>query len=286
LRDFEYHEPATVEEASVLLTELLSAVPIAGGTDLIPLMKHEEISPRNLVSLSRIAALRNIEIRDGRLVLGAGTTLAALIESAEIRRAAPVLSQTAAQMASAQVRNLATIGGNIANSSPSADTPPSLIVLGARFVLDNGGSTREVEADAFFTGPGENILEKGEIVREIVIPLRGDSFRATYAKHTVKKGLEIAIVGVALSVELEGEKRVGKARIALGAVAPIPLRVKAAEEMLAGEKLTESAVAKAAALAREAARPIDDVRGSRWYRSEMVEILVKRGLSAIARSVA
>jgi carbon-monoxide dehydrogenase medium subunit len=255
---------------------------MAGGTDLVPLMKHEVIAPRHLISISRIEGIRKIERRDDKLLVGAGVTLADLITNEEIRRRAPVLSHTASLMASPQVRNLATIGGNISNSSPSADTPPSLIVLGAKFVLQKGRQKREVDAEAFFTGPGENVLEEGEILTEIAIPLRTNGFRAHYIKHTVKKGSEIAIVGAAVSAEFDEKGTVKEARIALGAVAPTPVRAREAEESLKGKKLTGEALRNAAALARETAVPIDDVRGSMWYRNEMVELLSKRSLEKLA----
>jgi carbon-monoxide dehydrogenase medium subunit len=283
LNRFDYHEPATVEEASALLKELPEAILFAGGTDVVPLMKHETISPANLVSIAKIDGIRKIEKEDGKLVLGAGVRLATVIENEEISRSFPILGRTASQMASRQVRNLATLGGNVANSSPSADMAPPLLVLDAKFVLANGQASREVDAGDFFTGPGENVLEKGEILKAIVLPLRSDPFRAYYIKHTVKKGLELAIVGVAVSVELDDDEKVKEARIALGAVAPTPLRVREAEEVLTGERLREPVIMKAAALAQKKAAPIDDVRGSSWYRNDMVAVLVERGLEILAR---
>ena len=281
LNRFEYHDPATVEEASRLLRELPSAVVIAGGTDLIPLMKHEKVVPSHLVSISKIDGIRAIESGDGALRIGAGTRLATLIESEEVGKAAPLLSHTAGLMASPQVRNLATIGGNIANSSPSADSVPSLYVLGARFSLQNGTQSREMDAEEFFTGPGENVLQRGEILREIVLPAPGEGFRAHYLKHTVKRGLELAVAGVAISLRFDSRKKVKEAKIALGAVAPTPIRAREAEGALVGEKPTTAVLERAASLAGAAADPIDDVRGSRWYRCAMVELLVKRGLTAL-----
>jgi CO/xanthine dehydrogenase FAD-binding subunit len=229
--------------------------------------------------------LRDIAL-NGELRLGACVTLTDLIRSPIIREHYPVLAKTASKMAGVQVRNLATVGGNLCNASPAADTAPPLIALNARAVIVGKNGERVVPLDEFFVGVGKSALAPGEMLREILVPRQDASMRASYTKLEHREAMDIAIVGV--GVWVKSEKLKGKSqkcedvRIVLGAVAPTPVRARRAEEVLRGKELTEERIREAARVAVIEAQPIDDVRGSAWYRREMIEVLTRRQLDAMA----
>jgi carbon-monoxide dehydrogenase medium subunit len=237
------------------------------------------------VNLKRIPGLRDISL-NGELRLGALATLNDLIRSPIIREHFPVLAYTASKMAGVQVRNLATVGGNLCNASPAADTAPPLIALNARAVIVGKNGERVVPLEEFFVGVGKSVLAPDEILREILVPRLFPPTHASYLKLEHRAAMDIAIVGVAVFVKpavASGKQAVmgEDVRIVLGAVAPTPMRAKQAEEILRGKELTEERIREAARLAAGEAKPIDDVRGSAWYRREMVEVLTRRQLLAM-----
>ncbi len=285
MKPFEYFAPTTLAEAVSLLSQYGGdAHALAGGTDLLIRMKRKQWMARVVVSLRRVPGLREISL-DGELHLGALVTLNDLIYSPIIREHFPVLAYTASKMAGVQVRSLATVGGNLCNASPAADTAPPLIALNARVVIVGKDGERVVPLDEFFVGVGKSVLAPDEVLREILVPRLDDSMRASYMKLEHRAAMDIAIVGVGVWVNSQqstvNSQQCEDVRIVLGAVAPTPIRARQAEEILRGKELTEERIREAARVAATECKPIDDVRGSAWYRREMVEVLTRRQLLAI-----
>ena len=280
-----FFSPSTLADASRILADHNGdARALAGGTDLLIRMKRKQWTPRAVISLNRIAGLNEIAW-NGELKIGARVTLNQLIRSNIIREHFPVLAHTARTMAGVQVRSLATVGGNLCNASPSADMAPPLIALNARAVIVGVDGERVVPLDEFFVGPGKSVLQPGEILREILVPRSDATLRASYHKLEHRQAMDIAMVGVGISLQSLVSNLQSPMcqdiRIVLGAVAPTPLRAKRAEEILRGQILNEENITKAARVAAEEAKPIDDVRSSAWYRREMVEVLTRRQLIEI-----
>lgn len=278
MKAFEYLRPGSFAEASRLLVEHgTQAKVLAGGTDLIVRMRDHVISPRYVVDIKGIPGGDSIVANAGGVVIGFAATLNSIASSPLIRENYPILAEAAHSVGSCQVRNRATLAGNLCNASPAADTAPALLVLGATVLVTGPKGDREIPIGEFFTGPGRTVLEPGEIVKAISIPDLGES-RGCYIKHSRRKAVDLATVGVAvLAVGKPGNTNV---RIALGAVAPTPIRATKAEAIL-GETLSEGAIDRAAAAAAEAASPITDLRGTKEYRTEMIGVLTRRALRSV-----
>lgn len=279
LPKFEYLDPKTIEEACSLLSQHGDkARLIAGGTDLLIIMKHKEVTPEYLVGLKGIPNLDSIDADAGGVRIGALATLRSIGDSAVVRERFPFLADIAGKMATHQIRNMGTIGGNICNAAPSADTAPSLICLGAKAKLVGPKKERIVAVEEFFTGPGETVLKAGEILTEIQVPNQPAHTGGAYLRLT-RLSVDLAVVGVAALVTLQGKGGLCKeARIALGAVAPTPIRAKKAEGVITGKKIEDGLIEEAAQIASEEARPITDVRGSAPYRTDIVRVLTKRAI--------
>lgn len=283
MKPFEYYSPPTLKDAARTLADSGgSARVLAGGTDLLLRLKRKQWTPRAIVNLKRIPGLREIHL-NGELNLGALVTLSDLIRSPIIQAHCPVLAATARRMAGVQVRNLATVGGNLCNASPAADLAPPLIALNARAVLAGSQGERVVPLDEFFAGPGRSVLAPDEILSAVLVPHLAESMRASYLKLEHRAAMDISIVGVGVWASIDSRQgprlRCQDVRIALGAVAPTPVRARKAEALLRGCEWDEKLIAQAAQVAAAEAQPIDDVRGSAWYRREMIEVLTRRQLS-------
>lgn len=277
MKPFDFISPKTIDEAVQVLADCgTEARVLAGGTDLLIRMKRKQWTPRAVVSLRHVPGLRDISL-NGELRLGACMTLNGLIRSSIIREHFPVLAYAASKMAGVQVRSLATVGGNLCNASPAADMAPPLIALNARAVIVGKNGERVVPLDEFFVGVGKSVLEPGEMLREILVP-RDESMHASFIKLEHREAMDISIASVAVSVKSGNG---GDIRIVLGAVAPTPMRAHKAEAMLRSSELTEERINEAARVASSECNPIDDVRGSAWYRREMVEVLTRRQLMAM-----
>ncbi len=279
---FGYYRPATVEEACRILRHEPGAAVLAGGTDLMVHLRQpwRGKRPPAVVNLKRIAGLAAIEVTESVVRLGALVSLTALIEHPVIRQEYPVLPVTARYMGSPAIRNLATVGGNLCNASPAADLPPVLLALDAEVGIAGPSGQRRLRLDAFFHGPGQTVLDSEELLAWVEFPRRRPTWPVRYERLDVRRAMDIAIAGAALSVDLDGG-RVRAARIALCAVAPTPCRVRAAEAALVDGGLVDEAVEQAAELSMAAAQPISDVRATADYRREMVGTLVRRGLERI-----
>jgi carbon-monoxide dehydrogenase medium subunit len=286
VRRFELVTPGSVDDCLGALKGRGTEVQLlAGGTDLLPQLKNGLIKPTMVVDLSGVAELRVLEGDAQRgFRVGAAVTARALERDARIRAIYPALAESAALVGSIQIRNLATICGNLCNAAPSADMAPPLVALEAEAVVASGGGRRRVPVASFFSGVRRTVLAPDELLVEFVIPAPGPRSGGAYLRHTPRRELDIAVVGVASQVTLT-DGVCAKARIALAAVAPTPVRATAAEQALAGQPLTPQAITRAADLAVEAARPISDQRGSAEFRRHLVRILTRRTLAqALARA--
>jgi carbon-monoxide dehydrogenase medium subunit len=255
---------------------------LAGGTDVLVQMRTGKRVPDAVVDVKRIAALGGgIRVeRGGRIVIGALTPLSELEHDARLRRLAPVLQEAVSTMASPQVRNRGTIGGNLCNAAPSADAAPPLLALDAQVRVHARSGARTLPLAGLFTGPGQTVLAGKALLGAILIPKPPRGLRAVYRKHGVREAMECAVVSVAAAVARE-RGIIRYARIVLGAVAPTPLRVPAAESLLLGRAGGPLDVLAAAGEAADAARPITDVRGSSDYRRDVVRTLVRRALEEV-----
>lgn len=278
LPHFEYVAPRTLDEACSLLAVAPGETsPLAGGTDLLVKMKQRRIIPRYIVNLKTIPAMDYItyDENDG-LRIGALATIQSLKNSITVKRHYRILAQAAGVESSVQIRNVATLGGNIANASPAADAPLALIALGAFLVLARLGGQREVLLEDFFVGPGKTILQPGEIIREIYVPPLSPRTGGAYLKHAVRR-TDIAIVSVAVVLTLADDLCHG-IKIGLGSVAPTAFRARKAEGLLSGKKITEELADAAAQAAVDESRPIDDIRGYAEYRTKTVLAITKHAI--------
>lgn len=278
---FDFYQPATLQEASRLLKENGPGGRfLAGGTDLVIAMKEKGLLPKYIVDLKRLPGLSGIrENSDGSISLGALTTLHEIETSPLIKRRYPFLAQSAAEVGSIQIRNRATVGGNIANASPSADTSPALMALGATATVAGASGERKTALEEFFKGPGQNVMNPDEILTEIIIPQTGVNLVGEYIKFSPREMMDLAYVGVAVAYHLApNDRKCTGVRIVLGAVAPTPIRAKRAEASLEGQVLSEAVAEKAGQIAAAEAKPISDVRSSADYRRAMVGTMTKRAL--------
>jgi CO/xanthine dehydrogenase FAD-binding subunit len=305
--DLELHEAATLEEAAAVLARYgAEARLLAGGTDLLVDLKTGRVRVAQLVSINRIDALRSVSEADGNLCIGALTTITELDRSPIVReRFAPLLDATR-RMAAPQIRNVATVGGNIACAVPCADLPPILTAMNASVVLwssagatgslsaradfdlkNTGGQAtsgthgqeRLVPLESFFVGPRQTIRRDDEVLTEVLVPRPPPGSGAAYARFQLRDGNAIAVAAVAAAVTLDANDLVRNARIVLGAVAPGPKLVESAGAQLVGQRVDEDAFRSAAEAAMQAAEPISDVRGSAHFRRELVGVLARRALS-------
>jgi carbon-monoxide dehydrogenase medium subunit len=278
---FDYIRPALLSEACRLLAEHGGeACPFMGGTDIFVQMRDGAVRPRLLVDVKHLPGMRDITWDDAvGLTIGAAATMNDIARHPDIRTRCPLLAEAANSVASYQVRNRATIGGNLCNGSPCADIAPACLVLEGRVLLQGSDGEREVGMDAFFLGPGETSLRVGELMTAVRYPLLPAGSAGRYLKLGRSKAGDLAIVSVAvLGFPAEETPSGCRFRIALGAVAPTVIRAPAAEAVLAQNPPSEEAFALAADEAMEAAVPIDDVRASAAYRRAMVRNLTLRGL--------
>ncbi len=279
---FTYHRPATLADACALGLRLgADAAFLAGGTELLPDFHRGRESATHLIALDRITELTHIRADADGLYIGALATVGAVAASPEIRAWLPALAEAARALGSPQIRSLATIGGNFCRAVPCADLPPVGIVAEARVRLAGVRGSREVTPEQFFVGPRKTVLEPGEILREIVIPLQPARSGTSYQRFALRRGSALAVASVAARVVLAGETIV-EARIALGAVAPVPCLAPRAGALLQGHTLSAERFALAAAAAAAEARPITDIRGTEVFRRDLVEVLTRRALEEAA----
>lgn len=277
MRAFDFAQPNSVDEAIYLLGTNPATRILAGGTDLLVEMKfNRDQSPEKVISLKKLKALDFIQGDQG-LTIGAMTTISSIEKSPLVRENFPALADAARSVGSVQVRNLGTIGGNIGRAAPSADLVPALIVYGAQVTVIGPLGRRKVDLESFFKGPGLTVLDKDEILIDINIK-KDQQKTSSYLKLGKRKAMEIAVVGVAVALDLDGDV-CRDCRIALGSVAPTVIRAEAAEKQLRGERISEKSIEAAAVEAMRTAKPITDIRATAEYRREMVGVMVRRAIA-------
>lgn len=295
LPDIVLHEPADLNEAGALLGRLgPRARVMAGGTDLLPDLKTGRVAADQIVSIARIPGMHGVEREEadhmppgdgrangGSLRIGALTTIAELEYHPLFSGPLAVIAEAARHMASPQVRNSATVGGNLAGAVPCADLPPVLAVLDASAVVWSPGGTRTFPLESLYVGARRTCLRPGEILTGVRVPRPPPASGASYSRFALRDGNAIAVASVAASVVLGSTGDVIACRIMLGAVAPTPLRATPAENTLLGRPLDDF-IDEAAMMAAAAARPISDLRGSAEFRRHLVRVLAGRALRAAA----
>ncbi|HEU4341666.1 MAG TPA: FAD binding domain-containing protein [Candidatus Binatia bacterium] len=275
----DYFEPKTVSEALSLLAKYGDkAKVIAGGTDVLVDMKYKE-EPGCLINIKRIPGMDKIQENGASLGIGPLVTIRAIETSKLIRERLPVLWESCHQFASLQIRNTATIGGNICRASPSGETLAPLLVLEAKAKLAFSDGEKLEGFNSLFVGPGRTTLGSTGLLTEIQIPYAPQASRSAYLKHAVRGAMDIAMVGVAVLVTPDAmHSKLNDVRIGLAAVAPTPIRAQKAEALLRGQPLTAALVNEAAAVAASESSPISDQRSSAEYRGWIVEALTRQGL--------
>jgi CO/xanthine dehydrogenase FAD-binding subunit len=277
LPEFDLLTPDTLSEALDLLDSgAPHVVPLAGGTNLIVDLRDRRRQAQALMDVSRLPELRGIRREYGHIVMGGGSTIADLLTDPLIAEHGAPLTDAAKAFAGPLVRNRATVAGNLADASPAADTAPPLLVLDAEIELVSKTGMRRVPLDEFLVGVRETLRRPTELLLAVRWPVPPVHSTAAFYKAGLRRADAISVLSVAVSIECDQQRRCSKARIALGAVAPRPIRAHAAEEILNGRTLRPDLLAQAARLASEATRPIDDIRGSAAYRRRVVEVLVRR----------
>lgn len=282
-----YFCPKTIQEALDLLQEYSPDCKIvAGGTDVIIRLRSHALRVKTIIDISRIPELQQVTIGEDKAVIGAAHDLRSLSLNPELMSSEwQIVGECAGHVSSTQIRNRATLGGNNVNASPSADTTPGLLISDAVVNVIGPNGKRDIAIDKFFVGPGKTVLEPNEIVVSFTLPKQGDRCAAAYHKHAIRGDTDISIVCVGVRIGLDENGSVSKARIALGAVAPTPIRAKNVEEYLVGKKLTDDVIEEAARMAEASITPISDQRASAGYRKEMVYVNVKRMIREAAAKI-
>jgi CO/xanthine dehydrogenase FAD-binding subunit len=289
MRKFTYLVPKTLDEA-VSLHESYGekAKYIAGGTDVLVKIKEGKMKPDYLISLKHILDQEHpmLNHESGELTIGAFTTHRSIETSSTVRQNFPILHDAVSNIGSVQIRNVATIGGNLVNAVPSADGAIPLITLDAKAHIYGTKGQRTAELRRFFLGPGQCDLDRGEVLTKLVIPPLAPRTGGAYVKHGRRSAMELPMLGAGVLFSLEEDLATcAKARICLGVAAPTPLRCIQAEKHLAGKVIDENSLVEAGKIAAEESKVRDSIRGVAWYRREMVAVLVKRmGLKALQRA--
>ncbi len=281
MQPFDYARPGTLSEALALVRRHGSdACLLAGGTDVVVGLRNRSLKPKVVIDLKHVAELRPAIVEDGgRLTVNATTVLTDLGDDERIRAQFPALVEAMATVGSNQIRNRATLTGNICHASPAADTAPPLLVYGAVVNLANEGGTRQVSLTEFFVGPGQTALRPGELVTSIELPAAPQRHGATFARITRRRGVDLATISLCCLVEADG-----RARFAFGAVGPRPFLVSDDSGVLADPAASEAAKDEVLRRLLKQSSPISDVRGSAEYRAAMLVVISKRALrSAIER---
>lgn len=281
MRRFSYLRPENLAEAAAArLDNGPGAHFLAGGTDLLVRNRLKTTDLGCAIDLGGIPGLSGISLKDGQIFIGSMTRVAEIEKSDLVKSYIPVLAEAAGLLGSPQVRNLATIGGNLCNGSPSADLTPPLLVLGATLSIFSSRGEKTLGLEEFFLGPSRTILLPDEILTGIAIPLPPEGVRLAFLKHSLKRSMDIALVNVAAMVSLSGNTCTDS-KIILGAVAPTPMRARGAEAAIMGTVLDEEHIIKAAEAAAGECSPISDLRCSAEYRRELVRVLVGRTLQSL-----
>ena len=280
MRDFEYEAPTSLEAAVALLEKHNgSARPLAGGTDLIDHVRTERLTPDILVDVKKIDELNVLEVGADGLRLGAAVPCHRIEANDDVRAAYTAIVDACSIIGGVQIQSRASVGGNLCNSGPAADSTPALIALNATCLITGPNGQREVGVHEFCTGPGKNVLQPGELLVELRMPPRDANSGSHYRRFIPRNEMDIAVVGVGASVTLDDAgETITAARIALGAVAPTPLLAEEAAAAVIGQPATDDTFTKAADAAHSIISPIDDMRGTADFRRHVTGVLVERVL--------
>ncbi len=280
-----YHRPRSFDEALQLKSSIEGARYIAGGTDLMVLIKEGFERPAALISLRNIEELRRIEVSDGSVRIGALCTLSEVEQHPALRERFPMLVDAVGTMGSVQIRNCGTIGGNLCHASPCADSAPPLYVLEAS--AEVGGpeqASRKLNMSELITGPKQTSLGSDDVLRAITIVAQPAGARGVFMRKT-RVAMDLTMVNLALWLHSDGDRCL-ETRMCAGAVGPTPLRLDKVEALLRGEQMSDAIIAQAAALAGESVSPISDIRASAEYRRHIVGVFVERALRSLRQEVA
>jgi len=284
--DLRYEAPQTVQAAVALLAGATgTARVLAGGTDVIVQMETDLIQPQLLVDIKKIAALRQIVAEQGGFRLGAAVSGMEIVNHAAFAKAWPGVVDGVKLIGSIQIKGRASVGGNICNASPAADSVPALVAAGAVARIVGGKGMREAAVETIPVAPGKTSLAKDEIVVSLFLPPRPAYSSDAYQRFTPRTEMDIAVVGVGVSLTLDARGICTAARVALGAVAPTVLLVKEASDALIGTPIDEAALDRLAQAVSAACRPIDDKRGTKEYRIKVAGVVARRtALAALERA--
>ena len=283
MKRFDYYQPESLEEAFALKEKFDDGARyIAGGTDVLVRIKQKAIQPDALISLRGVEALTGIN-KNGVFSLGSMTLLRDIERDGDIVKDYPALVQAGSVLANPQIRNVATVGGNLCNAAPSADCAPPFMILEAILVIEGPGGEKEVPIEDFFTGPGENCMGPAEVLKSIKIPQKMDLTGMAFLK-VGRVVQDLAIVNAAALLVMD-HKICRKCRLAVGAVAPVPLRLKSVEKMIEGEEIGPELLDRVGEMVEQEVSPITDVRSTEEYRRSLSGVLVKRAIGQAADSI-
>jgi aerobic carbon-monoxide dehydrogenase medium subunit len=282
MRRFDLVEPTTLEEACRVIADDGDAKVIAGGTALLTLIKHGIFVPKTLVNLKKVKAASAINFDpQAGLRIGALAAIYDIEASPLVRQHYPVLAEACHVVANIRIRNMATLGGNVAHGDYQSDPPTVLVALDAAVELLSRAGRRQIKLTDFLKGSYETALEPGELISALIVP-PADHLRGAYTKFTTGSSEERPCVGIAALASMDKDI-CGELRLVIGAVSPKPMRFKSGESMARGEKLTAELIERIAVAAGQSVDPIDDLRGSADYKRHVVHVLVRRALSAAAQ---
>jgi carbon-monoxide dehydrogenase medium subunit len=275
---YDYYRPRSLDEAFRLKSTIPGSLYISGGTDLMVRIKKRELRPSALISLRSIIDICGVK-ENGFTRIGAMTTISEILKNKELRKKYPVLLEAAHSLGSVQIRNVATVGGNLCNCSPAADMAPALLVLEAKVRLQNGEKSRDVPLADFFWRPGKTSLSSGEILTHILLDPPEPRTNTIFLKKGRVK-MDLATTSVAALMKTDGDKCL-KARLAAGSVAPMPIRLRPVESLLEKATITPELLVKAQHVASESVSPISDIRATEKYRRHLTGVLVRRALESL-----
>jgi len=284
LSGFDYHRASSLDEACRLMVELPDAQILAGGTDLLVDVETGLRRAQNVVAINDVPELKQVRIEDRRISIGAACTASEIQNNAIIKQHLPELAAMVVLFASPQIRNRATLAGNICSAVPCGDFPPMLMALGADIELQSTRGSRVLPLSEFFVANRETVRQADEILTRILVPMKPERAAARYLKFRRRASNSLALVSVAVYLEL-GDCVCKQARIILGSVAPTPLPATEASASLLGKSIDDASTAAAAEIAAGESKPISDLRGSKKYRRQLVQVLTERGLRQLAATI-
>jgi len=280
---FEYIKPENLNDVIDALNTHENAFLLAGGTDLLVGMKYESIKPECIIDIKELPRMNTFEFND-EWRFGALTTIRDIEVSDRLRQTLPVLGQAATALGSIQIRNRATLGGNLCNASPCSNFGALFLAMDAMLRIVSKDGERQMALQDFFTGPNQTALKKGEVLTEIILPGDADQSKGIFLKHSAGKSNDLGLVNVAITLQRETDTDMcKKIAIALGAVAPTPVRAPQAEAILTDNRLTPELISRAAEKASDEAAPISDFRASADYRRALVRAMVSKGINALLK---